>query len=78
MCLPHVLTYGGLQAKLLQNAELMKNKIAILSLMELAFHKPSEDRLLTFSEIAQALAQPIENVIFFSDVVIIFSQLLIL
>ena len=53
------------QPSLVKNVQLMKEKIAILAIMELAFQKPSENRVLSFSEISAAVNQPIDSVLFF-------------
>jgi len=50
------------QPTLVKNVQLMKEKISILSIMELAFGKPSENRVLSFAEMAKASKQSIDSV----------------
>jgi len=49
-------------ADLQKNKQILDQKIRILYLMELVFHKPSEDRSIPFSVIAQATKLPLHEV----------------
>lgn len=50
------------QPALVANVALLKQKITILSLLELLFQRPADNRTITFAEIAQQTKLPIDEV----------------
>ena len=50
------------QLALVRHREYMKEKVALLALMELIFHRPSHERKIAFGEIAQVTRLPLDQV----------------
>eukprot|EP00301_Raphidiophrys_heterophryoidea_P016103 c2536_g1_i1.p1 GENE.c2536_g1_i1~~c2536_g1_i1.p1 ORF type:complete len:395 (-),score=96.80 c2536_g1_i1:187-1335(-) len=52
------------QTALVANKHILDEKIRICALLELVFHRPAADRVLTFAQVAAASQQPVEQVEF--------------